>query len=672
MKTQLQLSAAAVRAYCIRPIKGACNAPLQWTFALLLAIIIPQPSIFAQTDGGTFTDPRDGEKYKTVIMPDGKRWMAENLRHRNGLNNPVFSNIPASSTNTFTGSKNLYYCPGPGPMNASVNQADPLACEYWGALYPFWVAYANAANTAVNTVSGEQGICPDGWHLPSDGEWNLLFTNMGGATDAGRLLKDTARGIFANNQAWKRYWTNAALQNTNSYGFSALAAGLRTTAGAYSGNGTQALFWTSTPNTNGTQASSKIFTSSSDLGAGSSTQNRADALSVRCVEGSCDEGLRLSTRTNCPCFVQTDSIIYDTIDYLRSTTSWMYRLRINTSSAGIWRYNIAIISNPTTNGPSNLTIRKTITTRIAFDTIVEFLIKNIDILNDNGKTLEFLLTATNSNYCSQSQRLFITLKQYTGTTMTDPRDGKTYKTTFLPMDNSGTMKEWMAENLDYRGHGSNTFTFKPTPGGGGSRSYWCQGLDNTSTATTSDDCDKFGAFYTWDCAMWLDGNSSNGAIGGTFPNNNNITTSNSQVGGRGICPTNWHIPTDYEWGLMLNALELTSGNSISGLINSGNPLQGSRDHNAGTSDAIWQGTSAGSQLESCFFGGDDKYSFSARGAGYVNTAVFMDRGGRACFWSSSGRDSSNAWDRELYFGNTFVRRTSLGRYCGSSIRCVKN
>ncbi len=699
MKTQLQLSAAAVRANPrVRPANNnvppiAVRAPLagaplttgkgqalplqfaRWIF-LQFCIFAFLP-IFSQTSAPDFTDPRDGEKYKTVIMPDGKRWMAENLRYRKGLNNPIFSNN--TTANSFAASKSTYYCPGPGPLNTSVNQADPLSCEYWGALYPFWVAYANSANTAVNTTLGEQGICPNGWHLPTDNEWNLLFTKIGGATDAGKLLKDTARGTFANNQAYKRYWTNAALQNTNSYGFSALAAGLRTTAGAYFGNGTQALFWTSTPNTNGTQASSKIFTNSSNSSTGSSTQNRADALSVRCVEGGCDEGFRVPFLVSKNGSKTLDQA-FDTVFFVRSSVFY-YTVFALPTATGTWSYTVTPVSSSLPSGVT-VDVQSFSQPRImGTDILIELLFKGLSSAND-GQTVRFSIVASNPNYCNINQDLFITFKEYFGTTMTDNRDGKVYKTVIMPDG-----KEWMAENLNYQ----TGMTFRATSnspngttgGGQGSLSFWCPGIDDkgTSDVRTLADCEKYGALYTWDAAMWRDGSSANGGLPGTITciYGNYPCTNNNQVGGRGICPSGWHVPTDNEWGLMLNAVETTNGNSLSAAINSGT-TGGYQNHNIGSSPSQYcLGIDAGMRLthsSGVNYGlpRTDQYGFSVLPAGFRrhDGANFLLREVGTYFWSASSYDASHGWNRSFHVGLASVVRNPDSRSHGFSVRCLRD
>ena len=78
-----------------------------------------------------------------------------------------------------------------------------------------------------------RGVCPAGWHLPSDAEWETLFTAVGGTTVAGTKLKS------------KSGWYNNG-NGMDTYGFSVLPAGIRD--GSYRTAGKGANFWSSTEN----------------------------------------------------------------------------------------------------------------------------------------------------------------------------------------------------------------------------------------------------------------------------------------------------------------------------------------------------------------------------------------------------------------------------------------
>ena len=95
------------------------------------------------------------------------------------------------------------------PDATGYNNSDSMANIY-GRLYTWTAAMKNS------TVEKAQGICPNGWHIPSDLEWKTLENYLGGASVAGGKMKDTASGL------WKVSATSGA---SNSSGFSLLPGG---------------------------------------------------------------------------------------------------------------------------------------------------------------------------------------------------------------------------------------------------------------------------------------------------------------------------------------------------------------------------------------------------------------------------------------------------------------
>jgi uncharacterized protein (TIGR02145 family) len=111
----------------------------------------------------TFTDDRDGKTYKWVRIGT-QVWMAENLDYE-------------------TGSR----CYGNDPAN----------CEIYGRLYDWATAMAlpnscNSYDCTSQVQARHQGICPSGWHLPSDAEWQRLVDFIGDEILAGGKLKATS------------------------------------------------------------------------------------------------------------------------------------------------------------------------------------------------------------------------------------------------------------------------------------------------------------------------------------------------------------------------------------------------------------------------------------------------------------------------------------------------
>jgi uncharacterized protein (TIGR02145 family) len=144
-----------------------------------------------------------GQIYNTVVI-GSQCWFRENL------------NLGTKITGTSAQTNNSViekYCYGNDENN----------CYDMGGLYQ-WAELVQYYNGATNTTSWNpaptgnvQGLCPTGWHLPTNAEWGTLMTSLGGLTVAGGKLKEatTAHFAFPNTGA------------TNSSGFTALPGGLR-------------------------------------------------------------------------------------------------------------------------------------------------------------------------------------------------------------------------------------------------------------------------------------------------------------------------------------------------------------------------------------------------------------------------------------------------------------
>ncbi len=156
------------------------------------------------TCGDKLTDPRDGTKYTTVKIGN-QCWMAENL------------NIGKLVDDFQQLDNNI--------IEKSCYNNNPENCKTYGGLY-IW-------NEAMQWQSSpkEQGVCPDGWHLPSNEEWTELNQYLG-IDSTGHKMKVTK----THTPAW---------DGTNQSGFTALPAG-NGYKNYYGRLGSHAYFWTST------------------------------------------------------------------------------------------------------------------------------------------------------------------------------------------------------------------------------------------------------------------------------------------------------------------------------------------------------------------------------------------------------------------------------------------
>ena len=164
---------------------------------------------------GEITDTRDGQTYRTVVIGT-QTWMAENLNYADSV---AMMNL-----------KGNLWCYG--------NSAD--SCAKYGRLYT-WTGAMNMASSYQSELASavistpQQGVCPAGWHIPTDAEWTTLENAVGGSNTAGTYLKST------------NGWYNDG-NGTDSYGYSARPAGFRNNYGDFRSAGLIANFWSASEN----------------------------------------------------------------------------------------------------------------------------------------------------------------------------------------------------------------------------------------------------------------------------------------------------------------------------------------------------------------------------------------------------------------------------------------
>lgn len=121
----------------------------------------------------SFTDPRDGNVYKLVKMGD-QVWMAENLRYLPQVNKP--SDGYDNETKGCNGEPYYFVY---GYDGNDVNEAKALKIyKEAGVMYNWFAAIQGGIENAGDPAavpSNVQGVCPDGWHIPSEAEWAVLY-----------------------------------------------------------------------------------------------------------------------------------------------------------------------------------------------------------------------------------------------------------------------------------------------------------------------------------------------------------------------------------------------------------------------------------------------------------------------------------------------------------------
>lgn len=202
----------------------------------------------------------DGNTYP-VVQIGTQCWMAENLRtghYRDGTEIPNVTDDAA-----WAGSTTGAWC----------NYNNSLSDSIWGRLYN--------GDAIVDT----NGLCPSGWHVPTDAEWTILVNHLGGADLAGGKLKATG-SLGEGTGLWGTPNTGA----TNETGFSAIPGGSRYWGfGDFEGQHSKGIWWSSTA-VFGWELWYRQLRSDSE-GVQRFNDPRAAGYSVRCLLGEGPVGM---------------------------------------------------------------------------------------------------------------------------------------------------------------------------------------------------------------------------------------------------------------------------------------------------------------------------------------------------------------------------------------------
>lgn len=195
----------------------------------------------------------------------------------------------------------------------------------------------------------------------------------------------------------------------------------------------------------------------------------------------------------------------------------------------------------------------------------------------------------------------------------DSRDGRPYRTMRIGQ------QTWMAQNLDYRGAANDT-----------GKCY----------NDTLGYCARYGRLYTWNEAM-------EGAP----------SSSSKPSGVRGVCPGDWHVPSDTEWQALEIALGMTP--EIAATV-------GYRGNGEGSLLRSLEGWIVGNARPF------DWYGFRGLPGGYAYSGGFLYLGYTGAWWTATEYGSTGVWTRDMSFSNVNLGRNngSTKNGYGRSIRCV--
>ncbi len=189
----------------------------------------------------------DGHNYSVVTIGT-QTWMAENLNYET--------------------------------ENGLCYDYDTVNCAIYGRLYT-WDVIMNGEVSSSEVPSGVQGICPSGWHIPSDAEWKILEIYLG--------MSQTA----ANNTGWRgtdeggklkeegtAHWISTNTGATNSSGFTALPGGVR--GASFFSLGLSGFWWTATETSSTNAWYRKLSNTASTVER--DNHSKSNYVSVRCLK----------------------------------------------------------------------------------------------------------------------------------------------------------------------------------------------------------------------------------------------------------------------------------------------------------------------------------------------------------------------------------------------------
>lgn len=548
----------------------------------------------------TVTDV-DGNLYHTIAIGQ-QCWMKENLR-----TTKYYDETPIPSATTATSSTARYrYYPGGDETNAST----------FGCLYN-WQAIMYGSVSSNTNPSNVTGVCPSGWHVPSNEEWTQLKVYVSSKNDnrCGGNTQNIAKAL-ASTESWVSNSISCAVgdyaPNNNTTGFSALAAGDN------NGNmGANANFWSCTQSNSNATAYAVQFVNTSPTMTVNDGAAKENGYSVRCVRNTPIEagvaqmvvtgevsGISI-TMANCGGTVNADGA--------------------QVSSRGVcWSQ----MPNPTVegghsvsgNGAGSFTVSLTGLQPGTIYYVRAYVTTSVGIAY--GNTVTFT-TQPDASAC--------------GTASITDYDGNSYNT--VKIGNQC----WMKENLRTTHYADGTVI----PAGSTNSSTACYYMPSGTSA--------YGYLYNWPAVMHGATSSSS--------NPSNV---------RGLCPIGWHVPSDAEWSELTASVSSQPDNCCDGNVqNIAKALASKTGWNSSTTTCA-----VGNEP-----GINNYSSFSALPAGYYGLGTYnyycQGSGSDAIFWSStetlsgSVRTRCLGYSRKRVYSDDCTIHNHWPDY-GFSVRCLRD
>ena len=547
----------------------------------------------------TVTD-YDGIEYPTVAIGQ-QCWMKENLRSMHYADGTPITLIENGTTTSST----ARYC-----YHAGGNASNDYP---YGLVYN-WPAVMYGGQSYNVDPSNVRGVCPTGWHVPSNAEWTKLRTYVGGQS---QYTCDGNANNIAKALASTTNWTSNSIQyavgdyapNNNLTGFSALPAGDN------SGNvGQKANFW-SCFQTSSTQAYAFQLESTSAGVAQNGAADKSTGYSVRCVRDSAvavgdaqmvvtgNVGSITTSTASCSGTVNTNNSLQVT----ERGVCWSQMPNPNITDP-----IPTVVGGHTSNSSGTGSFTVSITGLQPGTTYYVRAYVTTNAGTVYGNTVTFT-TQSDTSACGTA-------------TITD-RDGNSYPT--VKIGNQC----WMKENLRTKHYADGTGILSGSTYSGTVAYYYTP-------------ANGYGLLYNWPAVM-------HGAS----------TSSTNPSGVRGICPIGWHVPSDTEWDEMKETVRSNSAYRCNGDENN-------------IAKALASQTGWNSSTNDCAVGNEptanNATGFGALPAGGYYNNVYLYSGDIAHFWSATEGASGKAWCRYLDYDYATLDRSSVNKGYRYSVRCLRD
>jgi len=595
----------------------------------------------------------DGNVYDTVHI-GSQIWLKQNLKvtkYRNG--NPIPNVTDDTQWATLSSGSYCWY------DNDSATYKN-----LYGALYNYYA------------VVDSRNLCPIEWHVPSDNEWTILTTYLGGDSIAGNKLKEVGT----------THWIVYNIGATNESGFVGLPGGFRSSWSAFYTYGYNGYWWSST-DYNNSYAWFRELTYNDSIVLHNNIV-KTNGFSVRCVKDTIslatlptvttspvlsinptsaisggnvtsDGGSIVTARGICYSLNQnptiSDSVI--TSGYgIGSFTSYLTNLIVNNTTYYIRAYatnsigtaygnqityttitlqlptlittpvlSIASSSatsggNITSDGGSNVTTRG-----ICYDTIANSTISNISVAYGSG------IGYFSANLSGLTANTNYYIKAY-ATNSIGTAYGNEINFITLQSGGSATVTDidanvydtvhigtqiWLKQNLKVTHYRNGDSIPNITD-----QTQWDNLLTPAYCWYNNDELtykNVYGALYNW----------------------YTINTGN-------LCPNGWHVPTNAEFATLIGYL-------------GGSGIAGGKLKEMGT--VHWSSPNTGATNQS---------GFTALGGGFRPIGGFWSIGSWGYWWTSTEYDSTNARVCELSSSNSNVDIFGYTKKAGGSVRCIKD